>query len=153
MIKPPSLVSDYSFIYSGDPALVLPEDAEQRKHALDVARETGNWQPLLGPGDPPTVFTLRPLSGSVYDWWLGEVARRRLVTAEAQALIVRLALIKVDNFGTHKVERVKLEGESIAKIGIIDAIYAEAGGAGRAVIAELSDEIVDRAEKAPRPKS
>jgi hypothetical protein len=153
VIKPPSLVSDYSFIYSGDPALLLPEDPEQRKHALEVARETGNWLSLLGPGDPPTVFTLRPLSGSVYDWWLGEVTRQRLVNAEAASLIVRLALVKVDNFGAHKVERVKVDGIWLAKVDIIDAIYSEAGGAGRAVIDELASEIIDRATKAPRPKS
>ena len=152
MIKAPSLTSDYSFIFSGDPALVLPEDPEQRKHALELARETGNWQPLLG-GEPPTVFTLRPLTGSVYDWWLGEVTRQRLVNAEAASLIVRLALVKVDNFGAHKVERVKVDGISLAKVDIIDAIYAEAGGAGRAVIDEIAAEVVDRATKAPRPKS
>jgi hypothetical protein len=153
MIKAPSLQNDYAFIFSGDPALVLPEDPEQRKHALDVARETGNWQPLLGQGDPPTVFTLRPLKGSEYDWWAGECARQRLVNAEAAALVVRLALVKVDNFGAHKVERVKVDGISLAKVDIIDAIYAEAGGAGRAVILEIADEVIDRATKAPRPKS
>jgi hypothetical protein len=153
MIKAPSLQNDYAFIFSGDPALALPEDPEQRKHALDVARETGNWQPLLGQGDPPTVFTLRPLSGSVYDWWRGECARQRLISAEAATLLVRLAIVKVDNFGAHKVERVTVDGVSIAKVDIINAIYDEAGGAGRNVISELSDEVVDRATKAPRPKS
>jgi hypothetical protein len=151
VIKPPSLLHEYDLIYSGDPALALPEDAVIREHALAVARETGNWQALLIPGQEPTLFTLRPLTGSQYDWWAGEVKRRQLVEPEAAALAVRLALTGVKNFGPHKVEPVLVDGHKLARIEIIDAIYAVPEG--RMVVLELATAVIERATTAPRPKS
>ncbi len=153
MIKPPSLQNEYTLISSLDPALSLPEDEEQRAHALSVAKETGNWSAILNGTDQPTVFTMRPLKGSEFDWWAGEVNRRGLVNSEASVLALRLALVKVDNFGSHKVEFVREGGIRLAKLDIIDAIYAEGGSEGRAIVLELATHIIERAQTAPRPKS
>lgn len=153
MLKTPSLLKDYAFIYSGDPALRLPDDEKEREHALTVARETGNWSAILSGNEEPTVFHLAPLTGSQFDWLRGEVSRRGLVDVEQAALAVRLALRKVENFGTHKVERAMEDGQRLATTAIIDAIYAEAGGQGRLVIIELFVEILRRADEPLRPKS
>jgi hypothetical protein len=153
MIKPPSLHAEYTLIYSGDPALSLPEDLEERARVLAEARETGKWDALIHGEEQPTLFTVRPLKGSEFDWWAGEVSRRKLVESEAAALALRLSLRKVDNFGSHRVEFVQVEGHSLARTGIIDAIYSEAGGEGRGIVLELATAVIERAQTAPRPKS
>ena len=171
MIQPPSVQKDYSFIYSGDPALDLPaipdevegEDPEARKLAVEKAiadreavlaraRETGQWQALVRAGETPTIFTLHPL-GTAYDWWCGEVKRRSLCDSEAALLVVRLALRQVDNFGKYKVEPTSQGGQALAKNEVIDAIYAEAGDAGRLIILELANHVIERATTPLRPKS
>jgi hypothetical protein len=151
VIKPPSLVHEYDLIYSGDPALALPEDLEARKRAFDTAVETGDWRPLLGGTSEPTVFTLRPLTGSQYDWWYGETQRRQLSNPESAALILRLALRGVKNFGAFKVEPVNVDGQQLAKTDIVDAIYSVPDG--RLIVMELAGIVIERATTAPRPKS
>jgi hypothetical protein len=152
VIKPPSLVADYTLIYSGDPALNLPADDAERERVLELARETGNWRDLLIEGDPPTLFQMRPLPGSVYDYWCGEVRRRELVDREAAALLFRLALTKIDNFGKLVVEHIKVDGHRIAKVDTLDQIYAALGGTGSLVVAELANHVLHRSEPALRPK-
>jgi len=153
MLKPPSLITTYTLIFSGDPALVLPADPKERTHALELARETGRWETLIGPDQTPTTFELRPLPGTAFDWWMGTVRRERLSDAEANALLLRLALRKVEHFGAHRVELHRLEGQELATPAIIDALYAEGGEAGRQIVAELGGEVFARAERALRPKS
>jgi hypothetical protein len=169
MIKAPSLLKLYTLIYSGDPALTLPPpdepaDAEQdgaadapapsaRERALVLARETGQWGTLITPGQTPTLFHLRPLPGTSYDWWVGEIRRRDLTVSEAAVLILRLALRKVDGFGAHVVKTRTVDGQDLATTDIIDALYAEAGAHGAAIIAELSTEVIRRSERTSPPKS
>ncbi len=76
-----SLQGRFALVYSGDPALQprpadLPDDtaadvraertAAQAKHdhALTVARDTGNWTPLIIPGTTPTLFSFELPLGS-----------------------------------------------------------------------------------------
>lgn len=153
MIKPPSLLAEYTLIYSGDPALTLPADPEERDRKLAECRETGQWHSLITGSELPTLFTVRPLTGSQLDWWAGEVSRQRLVQTEAAALALRLALRKVDNFGSHKVSLTRFEGQHLATTEIIDAIYSEGGGEGRSIVVELANLVIERAQTAPRPKS
>lgn len=150
MIKPPSLQSDYSLIYSGDPALVLPEDADERARLLQQARETGNWTGLIAQGQEPTLFTVAPLTGSAFAWLSGETRRRDLSQVESLSLALRLALRKVSGFGDHKVTLSKTdEGYKIANVDIIDAIYAAAGAEP---VMELGAHIITKASESPSPK-
>jgi hypothetical protein len=151
MFKPPSLQNEYTLISALDPALSLPTDKEQRAFALQTARETGNWSPLIAEGKEPTTFTMKPLTGSQFNWWAGEVKRQGFVEAEAQALAVRLALRDIGNFGPHKVEHFIVDGYSLAKTETIDAIYS--APSGRDVVLELAAIVVERARTAPSPKS
>lgn len=163
MIKPPSVLKSYTLIYSGDPALVLPpEPAEPdptgapsaRARALELARDTGSWAQLLAPGgEAPTLFEMRPLPGTAFDWWAAECRRRDLSQREAFTLILRLALRKVENFGAHTVRVEDVDGQSLALPDIIDAIYAEAGAHGADIIDELAKIVIARARPAPRPLS
>ncbi len=101
----------------------------------------------------PTLFHCRALYGTLWDWFVGEINRRSLVQVESAAFALRLALRKVENFGSHKVEHTKVEGHSMATIEIIDAIYREAGGAGRSIVEELGGQLVLQGSRGLRPKS
>jgi hypothetical protein len=155
MIRPPSQQFEYTLVFSGDPALNLPTDAAARDKALEVARETGQWSPILHSGEMPTTFTVRPISGALLDWLISEGRRRDLSTAELNVLSLRVALTKVDGFGDNRVttESAGHEGEfRIATVNIIDALYA-IDGIGRAVVQELGDIVWRRACGGLRPKS
>lgn len=153
-LKAQSNLKEYTLVFSGDPALTLPEDPAERERVLAHARETGDWSALVREGETPTGFVVSPMTGTQFDYWMGECARRKLVVPEANVLALRLVLRKVENFGAHKVSHKRHEdGQTLAALDIIDAIYAETGGAGREVIDELANAIVEKAQNPLRPKS
>lgn len=155
MIKPPSQQFEYTLIFSGDPALNLPEDKEERAKALEVARETGQWATVLHVGQVPTTFRVRPITGPLLDWMSGEIQRRKLLNHEAAPFALRLALVGIEGFGEHKVEseRAGVDGEfKIATLKIIEALYS-VDGVGRDVVQELGSLVMARAYGALGPKS
>lgn len=153
MIKAPSLVSEYTLIYSGDPALSLPDDADERARVLRVARETGKWDELLTGNEAPTLFHFRNLTRTEWAWLTGEMGHstehgRSLSAVEANDLAIRLALRNVENFGAHKVERKRYRGDIwLASTKIIDAIYAEAGKYGEDILGEFGSHVIERARQ------
>lgn len=153
MIKAPSIASDYSLIYSGDPALSLPGDDDEAARLLEIARDTGQWSSLITGAEQPTTFHMRPLYGEVWNWFAGECSRRNLVQIESFALAFRLALRSVDNLGSLKVQHTKADGHSIATIETLNAIYAAGDGVGRAVVEELASLVILKAMQTLRPKS
>lgn len=150
MIKPPSIQAEYTLIYSGDPALNLPESDAARDHALKVMRETGEWK--LVEGGQPTLFHLRPLTGTEFAWLQGEHARRDLADVELAALALRLALVRIDNFGDVKVKRTTNDdGITLASLDVINALYAVADE-GRVIVGELGGLVFMRTAESPSPK-
>ncbi len=151
MIKPPSNQNPYTLVYSGDPALNLPADDEPCALALTTARQTGLWQDITLEGQTVTAFDVKPLTGSAFDWWCGEVKRRQLIEQEAAALALRLALVKVTGFGDYKVSHVQVDGIRLTTTAIIDAIYA-APELGRPAVLEFGSAVIERASESPSPK-
>lgn len=161
MIKLPSLRDDYSVIFSGDPALDLPavptladdasdeqkadakKIADERERLLKVARETGQWDSLIKPGEKPTVFQMRHLSGSARDYLDGEVARKQLAPGEFASLVFRLAIKRIDNLGDIAVKHERMSGFSIASIDVIDRIRAFPG-IGDSIVAEVGGVVAMR---------
>jgi len=156
MIKAPSIQHEYSLIFSGDPALILPADPEEKARLIRVAQETGDWKGLLG-DEQPTIFQFRNLSRTQLGWFEGErnscswLNGRPLSGRESDDLMVRLALRGVENFGKHKVSFARINGQSIATSDIIDAIHDEANPHGEAVIGELAGIVTERALQQIRP--
>ncbi len=144
MIKPPSVQNEYTLIYSGDPALVLPADEVDRVRALDQARETGEWAPLLS-GEPPTVFHVRNLSGEDMEWWEGERNRSRLGGLESSALMLRMALTSIDNLNGIKIKHVKTSGRRLVDDASWRELHKELGTLALLVIGELALQIMGRA--------
>ncbi len=157
MFLPPSVLKDYALVFSGDPALMLPTDEKEREAALTVARDTGNWTPLLIAGEEPTLFYVRQLSGTTFTWMASQQKRKRLSQQELCELALRLALRKVENFGKFRVEFVSDDGQTLASTDVIDAIYGlgESIGKtelGRDAVAELGSAVIHRATEGLRPK-
>lgn len=150
MIKAPSLQNEYSLIFSGDPALVLPDDETERERVLRVARITGQWGDLIAPGQQPTVFHFRNLEQSDIAWLEGEHGHsteqgRPLGSQEYLTLAVRLALRSVDGFGSHKVEHKPVGSQrKVATSAIINAIHREAGKHGAEILVEFAVHIINR---------
>lgn len=140
MIRPASLQSSYSLVWSRDPALDLPwyeDDAsltaeqnaearakvdETRERLLRNARQTGNWQAITKPGEQPTMFTFRQLGHNDLAWVQGEASRSQLGELEVNDLFFLLAIESITNFGTAEVKRP--HKSKLAQSKILDELAA-----------------------------
>lgn len=152
----PSLQRQYDEYWSEDPAFVQPpEDAtgEQRKeHAnrVRIARETGDWSPLVAQNAQPTKFVMRPLKGALARKLLDDINFGRVGSAVLASIAFRAALVTIENGPTHwpAVSQVNHPdyGPLVAQ-EVADAIDGE----DLAIIGELGGVILNRA-RGPSPK-
>lgn len=173
MIKPPSLQSTYTLVWSHDPALLLPEHVDdpalsekqnaeakdkadkERARLLRIARQTGDWQAIVKPNEAPTFFSFGHLSHNEMSWIEGEASRRSLGGLEVANLIFLVALRSIENFGDVKVERrrvAQIEGTKehvwSASPTILDKLHAALSTIEDGVqhlIGEFNAEILKRA--------
>jgi hypothetical protein len=179
MLRLPSVQFEYTLVFSGDPALNLPEVpdlaeeeadpavlakhkelATERGRLLRVARETGNWGALLHAGAEPTMFQMRPIHGMALVYLSGEATRGQFVKAETVALAFRLALMRIDNLGGLQVKR---DAKAANGLGLVTAATMEkiydigldlgTPQLGRSVVAELGEIVLERALEGVSPKS
>ncbi len=171
MIKPASLQSSYSLVWSRDPALSLEwyEDsptltAEQnaearakvdaeRSRLLRIARQTGNWNAITKPGELPTIFTFRQLGHNDLSWIQGETLRNGYSISEFNDLCFLLAIESVHNFGSVEVKRQHKQKLADAKIlneisGALNSIIADGCAL---LVAEFVDHISSKARGAVDP--
>ena len=153
---PGSVQKEYALVASIDPALALPEDKDERENALRVARETGNWAPLIKPGESPTLFWVRPLPGYLQTWIRGHAQRHQLSGEEAGVIALRLALRRFENFGGRgKCEIEKTEDEwlaSKADIAAITDVNPHDPSVGLNIVAELGWVVFNRLMEGLSPK-
>ena len=157
MFAPPSLQHEYTLVFSGDPALMLPDDEKERAAKLRAARETGRWAELCKPGEQPTLFTIRPIEGPLLTWLHGYSSRARLSNDEGMELALRVALKGVENLGAFEITHSKIEGRVVVSEDTMAALYAigrELGDPmlGRRVVIELGTLVLDRAMEGIPPK-
>ena len=169
MLIPPSITTDYSMMYSGDPALDAPEAPPMDSspdivscyelakaewaHRLTVARETGNWGGMIKAGHRPTVFRMRQIPGTIrrrlLDLCGGEMSSR---PTEFTSLCFRAAIVGIENLGDEKakVERAHdpILNASIATSTIVDRLDDIHLG----IVGELGEAVLMRAIR-PHPKS
>jgi hypothetical protein len=158
MLQPPSLQGDFPLVYSADPALSLPEDPVERATALRVARETGNWRPILLAGQEPTVFACAPLHGSALTWLRGEASRGEWSQEELFEYAFRLSIRRVDNLGALQIgHELTARGHKIQTLASLDELYDIGRQVnpllGRLIVQELGAVIVARAAETLPPKS
>lgn len=171
MFKPASLQRDYTICSQYDSALDLPvvpekrddetaEDAAiraavatERAEKLRIARERSDWTAITRIGGKPTLFQCRHIPGSDVDWWHGQ--RERLGDVESQALLFRLALNSIENFGGHEFKHEYIDGHRVAPASTLDILYAldENSGIGRKVVGELAGVVAEKTFARLSPKS
>lgn len=135
MLNPGTPIGAYRLVLSCDPALALPDGEEERATALRVARETGDYAPILAPGGAPTYFDMRSIPYAVMQRWtdLRRSAGGPLGPSESMILLFQIALVGVVNFGSVKVERRHdpRVGDKRATDEILDYLRSAAAELGR----------------------
>jgi len=155
MFKLPSIVKEYSAVYSGDPSLVqLADNASDKErkeyaHKLKVARETGDYSALLIEGaSEPTLFQMRQLTADAFAYLIGQVYPREGVIA-TNALAFQFALRSVENLGDAKVNLVDHDKlGQIASLSFFDRVGMPAELA-MSIATELGDLVLDKARLRP----
>ena len=176
MFAVPSLQRPYTLCSSLDPALDLPEvpdltgDAKpedvatrdallkERRHALKVAQDTGDWNAIVKSGEKPTMFHMRPIHGATLTWLLGEVNRKTLTDDEGYELAFRLAVKEIENFNGKKLEFVRDDGHVMADPKSLAPLYdigRDAGQPqlGRVIVLEIGMLAYTRAVQGVSPLS
>lgn len=162
-LAPPSLQSDYTLCWSGDPALdlsaipaidratasadeiaIAERLLTERDQKLKVARERGDWPGITKPNQRPVVFRFSPIGGSAVRWWSGESARRQLTPIEDVELMFRLALREVSNLPGFDLTFETNGKFQLVSVRSMDAIYGAANRRGVSIIVELGTLVVER---------
>lgn len=154
-LRPPSNLREYDDFYSGDPAIVQLADGatddEKKEHArrLEVARETGDWSPILVDGQQPTKFVLKVLTGDVHRKLMDDYSGGRFGLSALMQVAFRIALKGVVNCGDVTVNHQQdVRYGKLAKADVTDALDA----IDPAIVNELGGEVLRRARE-PAPKS
>lgn len=171
MILPPSNQSSYTEIWSGDPALVQPPPEpkgaskaalkeykaalEEHQRKVKLAGESGNWSALLIPGQQPTRFVVRPLSGQAYREIVSRLlltdpnSEKRLTQITMPAVVFRCCIEKIEN-GGYDQEIQRYPHEAFGSIVSVDvANYLD--GIDPTIVSEIGRRIYDRGTQAPSP--
>jgi hypothetical protein len=169
-LRPPSLSKEYDEFYSGDPALIQPPDPpkdeaqndaylDARKEydaKLRVARETGQWQSLVVPGEAPTIFKLRPIPGELYRALLDKLGGGGVGPGRLNAQLFRCAVRGVTNLKDENGLDIKIdlvpnpiaelrEHGKIASPDIVDYL----DGLDVRIVTELGELVFVRASRIP----
>lgn len=100
-IRPPSNQQTYDAFWSGDPAFVQGEGKEHERK-LELARETGDWSPVIVVGLVPTKFVLRQIPGEIKRRILDRFNADQIGGYELDSLLLRLAVVDVVGLGDFK---------------------------------------------------
>jgi hypothetical protein len=150
IVIPQSLQGRYTWVWSEDPALARPPataDEKQRaafEKRLEVARDTGRYSDVLQEGQQPTLFTVEPLSGSVWRKLADLVRAGTIGVMEASAIVVRLCLKSIENPG------IEIETEAgpygpWAKQSVVNTL----DGVSPGIVSELGGHLTNRASAPP----
>lgn len=150
MINLPSLQNRFTWIWSRDPALNRPpaeSDAETRQNwaeRFDIARDTGKWSELVKDGEQLTLFTVKPLSGTLLRRLTDEHSAKRVGDQTVWQIVARLCLIGIDN-PPIKIERELGPYGDWAKEDVIETLEQ----ISPAIVSELGSYIFARASSPP----
>ncbi len=150
MIRPPSNIRQYDDFYSGDSAIVQIEaDADEaakteRARLITVARETGNWQPILVEGGNPTKFTMTLIKGDAYRRLIDMVTEDKIGVGQMSAMAFRASIDSISNLGGFQVKRGNRElGGNSAAVEVTDYLDS----IDIRIVSELGGEALRRARE------
>lgn len=160
MIKAPSLVRDFTWVWRHDDALdAPPADADSEaldawERRLEIAADHGEWQPLIKPGAKATLFDLRLIDGTRWRAFSDAVGDGKFGPHTIDSLLVRLAIRKVHNFPAAEVKFGHVEGFGQAVksefVDMLDLVSQEMNRPGE-LVRDLAKFIVSK-QQAPGPK-
>jgi hypothetical protein len=152
MIRPPSLIKQYSEFWSEDaafeqaPSEDASDDAKKEYAAkLTAAWDTGDWSPLRIAGSAePTTFLMRPLPSDICGL-LGDMQSSGAGNNELFTLAFRAALVGISNL-----DGAKLKMEEDERLGRIASLswmddVGLTGQPGLRLINEIGIRVVRRA--------
>lgn len=170
MLRPPSNQRPYDAFYSRDPAfqqapelaaneldedLVKAHKVALAAHAdrIRIARETGDWRPLLVGELQPTLFTMQPMSGDTFRKIADLVTGGAIRAFALDQLALRCALVSVVNLGDYTVERKLHENPRLHELGPIATIDIPnlLDAVDRRIVGELGGLVMTKA-RGPDPK-
>lgn len=172
MLRPPSNQKPYDEFYSRDPAFVQPppelaagveldaelvkaHKAEVAAHAerVRIARETGDYKPLLAGELRPTLFTMAPLSGDVFRKLCDLVTGGTIRGFALDQLALRCALVGVVNLDDHTVERKLHDNARLHELGAMATVDIPnlLDSIDRRIVGELGGLVMKKA-RGPDPK-
>ena len=109
MLTPTAPVGSYELAWSRDSAINLPADPKAAEEALRVARETGDWSPLVAPGSRPTYFVMRAIPYATMQRWADARRANGGTQGPNESLfsLFQLALMSIKNFGDVEFQRIE----------------------------------------------
>ena len=160
MIKPPSLVREYTWIWSQDPALdAPPKDASKKARAdwdrrLKLARETGVYDGLMKPGEQPTTFSLKLIANETWLTLVGLVRSGAISDVEWPMWAGRMALHAIGNTGM--ADEADLKRQTVADFPRLGQMapaeaFDQFGPMGIAIANDMFVTLLER-QAAPSPK-
>jgi hypothetical protein len=127
VIKPPSLIREYTWIWSRDPALNAPDPSDKPPagsppdvlkawderladwdRRMEQARDTGQYDGVLKPGERPTRFTIRSIPADLWMYLGGLVSDGSIKRPEWPIWVARLAIRGVHDLAPGEAVDVKL---------------------------------------------
>lgn len=148
MLRQPSAQKPYDAYASVDPAFAqLPDNADEPTKAehdrkWDVARDTGDYTPLLADGrtiSDATKYVLQPIAGHQMRKLIDLRTAGRIGNHEQAQLAFRLALVDVSGFPGLVIKREPHEDPALAGLGKMLSLEAAntIDAESRAIIGEL----------------
>ena len=160
MIKPPSLVREYTWIWSKDPALDSPPKGAAKKvlieweRRLKNARDMGVYDGVMKAGEKPTTFGLHVIPNDTWMVLVGLVESGAISRVEWPLWASRMALHTIGNTGLPEdadlTRRTDRDFPRLGQLAPVDA-FNQFGPVGIDVASDMFATILER-QSAPSPK-
>jgi hypothetical protein len=160
VIKPPSLVHNYTWIWSRDPALDAPPPSAPKKQQtewarrLKTARETGIYGGVMKAGEQPTTFSLQSIPVDTWLVLVGLVESGALSRVEWPLYAARLALYGIEGTGLTEdadlTRRVEADFPRLGQMAPV-AAFGQFGTLAHDIVNDMFGTIIER-QSAPSPK-
>lgn len=160
MIKPPSLVREYTWIWSKDPALDSPPGSASKKvlteweRRLKNAREMGVYDGVMKAGEKPTTFGLQVMPNDTWLTLVGLVESGAISRVEWPIWAGRLALHSMANTGLpEETDLTRRSDRDFPRLGQMAPAEAfnQFGPMAIEIVNEMFGTILER-QSAPSPK-
>jgi len=160
VIKAPSLIREYTWIWSKDPALDAPPKSASKKvrdeweRRLKVAREMGAYDGVMRAGEKPTTFGLQVMPNDSWLALVGLVESGAISRVEWPMWAARMALHSMANTGLpEEADLTRRTDRDFPRLGQMAPVEAfnQFGPLAIDIVSDMFVTILER-QSAPSPK-